>query len=77
MQVLSESVSKLLLLAGGDKVTETAQFISLIDNFFDCFDVRGFISGKLKWMAFQDPYCSANDFRMKVCGAKVHVVCVH
>ena len=77
MQALSESVSKVFLLAGGDEVTETAQFISLIDNFFDCFDVRGFISGKLKWKAFQDPYRSADDFRIKVCGAKVHVVCVH
>ena len=69
--MLSESVSKALLLTGGDKVTETAHFISLIDKFFDCFNVRNFNSGKLKRKAFQDPYRSADDFCIKVCSAEV------
>ena len=46
--MLSESVSKALLLTGGDEVTETANFVSLIDRFFDCFNVSNFNSGKLK-----------------------------
>ena len=68
--MLSESVSKALLLTGGDEVTETAHFIALIDKFFDCFNVSNFNSGKLKRKVFQDPYRSADDFRIKVCRAE-------
>ena len=68
--MLSESVSKALLLTG-DEVTETAHLISLIDKFFDCFNVGDFNSGKRKRKAFQDPYRSADDFRIKVCNAEV------
>ena len=34
-QVLSESVSKALVLTGGQEAQETAKFVALIDKFFD------------------------------------------
>lgn len=71
--MFGESVSKALLLTGGDEVTETTHFISLIDKFFDCFNVRDFNSGELKQKAFQDPYHSADDFCIKVCSAECKV----
>ena len=71
--MLSESVSKALLLTGGDEVTETAHFISLIDKFFDCFNVSNFNAGKLKRKVFQDPYHSADDFRVKVYSAELAI----
>ena len=69
---MSQFPCKALLLTGGDEVTETAHFISLIDKLFYCFfNVRNFNSGKLKRKAFQDQYHSADDFRIKVCNAEV------
>ena len=68
--MLSESVSKALLLTGGDEVTETAHFIALTNKCFDCFNVSNFNSGKLKRKVFQDPYRSADDLRIKVCSAE-------
>ena len=70
MQVLSESVSKALRLTGGEEVSETAHFVSMVDRFFDCLNVNSFTSGKFKRKAFQDPYRSEQDFRLKV---KVYV----
>ena len=70
MQVLSESVSKALRLTGGKEVSETARFVSMVDRFFDCLNVNNFTTGKFKRKVYQDPYRSAQDFRLKV---KVHV----
>ena len=70
MQVLSESVSKALRLTGGEEVYETARFVSMVDRFFDSLNVNTFTYGKFKRKAFQDPYRSEQDFRLKV---KVYV----
>ena len=47
-------------------MTETVKFIRMVDKFFDCLNVNNFLSGKKKRKVFQDPYRSANDFRLKV-----------
>ena len=66
MQILSESVSKALMLTGGEEVSETALFVSMVDRFFDCLNVNNFTSGKFKRKVYQDPYRSDKDFRLKV-----------
>ena len=62
---MSESVSKALTLVGGDQVQETARFAAMFDKFFDTLNVTNFKNGKLKRKPFQDPFRSANDFRLK------------
>ena len=52
---------------GGENASETAHFVAMMDKFFDCLNVNNFTSGKTKRKAFQMPYRSANDFRLKVC----------
>lgn len=66
MQALSESVSNALKLTGGEEVLETVRFVSMVDPFFDCLNVNNFNIGKFKQKPFQDPYRSAQDFRLKV-----------
>ena len=66
MQVLSETVSKALESTGGDEASETAKFVKMIDQFFDCLNVTNLTNGKHKRKSFQDPYTSADDFRLKV-----------
>ena len=41
----------------------------MIDRFFDSLNVNNFNSGKWKRKPFQDPYRSADDFRLKVLAA--------
>ncbi len=66
MQVLSNSVSKAVKLSGRNDVAETAHFIELMNNFFDCMNVRNLTSGihhRNKFLcAFRQ-----NDFRLVVC----------
>jgi hypothetical protein len=59
-------VSKALKLVGGDKVRETAKFVAMIDKFFDALNVSNFTSGRRKRKPFQNPYRSADDFRVAV-----------
>ena len=66
IQVLSETVSKALEQSGGGEASETAHFVSMVDKFFDCFNVSNFDSGKRKRKPFQDPYRSPDDNRLKV-----------
>jgi hypothetical protein len=65
-QVMSESVSKALLMQDEDKYAGSAEFVLMMDRFFDCLNVKGFNSGLKKRKPFQDPYRSASDFRLKV-----------
>ena len=58
--MLSETVSKALQLCGGAEAEETARFVSMFDKFFDSLNV----SNHRK--VFQQPYRSAEDFRLKV-----------
>ena len=52
--------------SGGGEASETAHFVSMVDKFFDCFNVSNFDSGKKKQKPFQDPYRSPDDNRLKV-----------
>ena len=63
LQVLSDSVSKALEMTGGKDAQETAKFVGMFDKFFDC--LNSFTKGKHSRKAFQNPYRSAIDFRLK------------
>ena len=65
-QLLSETVSKALRLSGDPAVQETAKFVSMFDKFFDALNVSNYNSGVKKMKTFQQPYRSADDFRLKV-----------
>ena len=65
-QVLSESVSKALLLTGGPDATETVKFVDIFDKFFDCLNVSNFINGTRTRKAFCNPYRNSDDIRLKV-----------
>ena len=58
-------MAKALRLTGGEEAEETANFIELVDKFFDCLNVNSYHSGKYKRKVFQDPI-RPNDFRLKV-----------
>ena len=66
VQVLSESVSRALILTGGPFVKETANFASMMDRFFDCLNVSNFTNGMKKKKPFQHPYRHKEDKRLKV-----------
>jgi len=65
-QVLSQSVSKALLLTNQPHLEETAKFVAIFDKFFDSLNVGNFTNGKYKRKVFQQPYRSGTDFRIKV-----------
>ena len=65
MQVLSNSVSKALKVSGGSEVEETAHFIELVNNYFDCLNVRNLTTGIHQRNKFLDSF-RPNDFRVKV-----------
>ena len=69
---MSESVSKALTLLGGAKVSETARFASMMDKFFDALNASNFTNGKHKRKPFQNPYRSADDFRIAVSRTHTH-----
>ena len=48
--------------SGGNKAEETAHFVTMFNNFFDCLNVRSFTSGQ---HGFKSPYWSSN-FRLTV-----------
>lgn len=60
-------MSHALHLTGGDEASETANFIGLMDKFFDTLNVHNFSHGSKALKSFQMPYTSATDFRLKVC----------
>ena len=70
--MLSRSVSKALELFGGEDASETATFVAMFDEFFDCMKVRNFTDGKQSRNAFKAPYRSASDFRVEVSYTCVH-----
>lgn len=53
-------------------MSETARFVSMVDQFFDSLNVNNFISGKFKRKVFQDPYRSDQDFHLKA-GVRVYL----
>jgi len=65
--VLSESVARGLKQIKGDEASETIRFVEIMDKLFDCFNVNDYDKGRKKRKAFQEPYRSADDDRIKVC----------
>ena len=59
-------MSKALLMTGSSDVEETAKFVGMMDKLFDCLNVHDFTNGMHKHNAFQLPYRSGKDFRLKV-----------
>ena len=62
-QVLSESVSKALVLTGGPEAQGTAKFVAMIDKFFDILNVSNFTNGTRNRKPFQHPYRHSDDAR--------------
>ena len=66
-QVLSDSVSKALLLTGAEEAEQTAKFCDMFNKFFDCLNVSNFTAGQRSRNAFKSPYRKGKeDFRLKV-----------
>lgn len=62
-----DSVSKALLLTGGEEARQTAKFCDMFNKFFDCLNVSNFTAGQRSRHAFKSPYRKGKeDFRLKV-----------
>ena len=71
--ILSESVSKALLMTGGSEASQTAKFVEMMDKFFDSLNVTSFERGKRQRKPFQQLYRSSSDIHLKVQSFSVHV----
>ena len=66
LQVLSKSVSDALAYYNDPDTEETQRFISMMDRFFDCLNVRNKSEWALKRKPDLKPYASPNDDRFIV-----------
>ena len=66
LQVMSSTVADALTYDNNDDTTETRLFIRLIDEFFDCLNVKSVLEGTLRRKPARLPYYSPNDQRFKV-----------
>ncbi|KAL5489473.1 hypothetical protein EMCRGX_G018567 [Ephydatia muelleri] len=64
-QVLSESVSKAVVLVCGDVATETAKFLGMADKLFYTLNVHNYSHGATARKPFQIPFTSSDDWRLK------------
>ena len=64
---MSTTVADALTFDDNDETTETRCFIRLVDQFFDCLNVRNKLEGKLKRKEARLPYYKPTDYRFKVC----------
>ena len=64
-QVLSKSVSNALAYYNNPDTEETQRFVSMIDKFFDCLNVRNRSEWALKRKSDLKPYTSPDDYRLK------------
>eukprot|EP00795_Rhopilema_esculentum_P002558 gene2558-biopygen979 len=62
-KVLSSSVAKVLFAYGPPEAAGTAKFCSMMDQFFDCTNVRNKREHPLKQKAFLKPYTTTDDIR--------------
>eukprot|EP00795_Rhopilema_esculentum_P008004 gene8004-biopygen9164 len=62
-KVLSSSVAEVLFAYGPPEAAGTAKFCSMMDQFFDCTNVRNKREHPLKQKAFLKPYTTTNDIR--------------
>ena len=70
--MLSESVSNALMLTGGSSVEGTANFVEMMDKWFDCLNVHNFSHGVHARKPFQMPYGNGKDKRLTVRGNKLY-----
>eukprot|EP00731_Ephydatia_muelleri_P004426 Em0002g602a len=68
LKVLSESVSKALVLVCGDECNETSQFVEMMDKFLDALNVHNYSHGSRALKPFQLPYTSREDPRLRYVG---------
>ena len=66
VQALSNTVLKALHTILGEEAKGTIEFVDMFDKFFDCVNVRNFVSGLQSKNPFKSPYQSKNDFRLQV-----------
>lgn len=64
-QVLSASVAAVLKSFGPPEAAATATFCEMVDNFFDCLNVRSSAEHKAKRKPFLAPYTSVEDERFQ------------
>jgi hypothetical protein len=63
---LSDTVSRALEQVIGSEALGTAELFKMVDNMFDCLNVRNCKQAKLKRKPFLSPYRSGDDWRLKV-----------
>lgn len=63
---MSSTVADALTFHNDDATTETRVFIRLIDNFFDCLNVRSHVEGVAKRKPWRMAYTTIRDERFKV-----------
>ena len=62
-QVLSSTVSKILMSRGPPEAADTAKFCLLMDSFFDIMNIRDLQSHEFQRKTFLAPFTSVNDRR--------------
>ena len=60
-QVLSSTVSKILMSRGHPEAAGTAKFCLLMDSFFDIMNIRDLQSHEFQRKTFLAPFTSVND----------------
>ena len=63
---MSSTVADALTYYDKDWTTETRLFIRLVDQFFDCLNVKRHLDGVMKRKPFRKAYTQTNDERFKV-----------
>ena len=64
-QVMSTTVSKVMMVYGRSTCSEKAKFFSIIDKLFDWFNVRRLTKGDHKRKPLVNPYKDINDERLE------------
>lgn len=59
-------MSNALKMLGGEEASETANFVLMMDKFFDALNVHNYTHGLHSRKQFQMPYISEKDKRLKV-----------
>ena len=60
------SVANALLFTKKEEVATTAEFVDLINKFFDCLNVGNYTEGRDNQTALKQPYRKSTDFRLEV-----------
>ena len=50
----------------GKEAEGIIKFVDMFDKFFDCVNVRNFVSGQHSTNPFKSPYQGKSDFRLQV-----------